>query len=45
MANKVEKDGFTIKGQGKVSYGKITEEKTNASAKPWWWRSTSWHQV
>ena len=34
MATKVEKNGFTIKGQGKVSYGKITEEKTDASSKP-----------
>tara|TARA_R100000935_G_scaffold53613_2_gene81603 strand:- start:1173 stop:1346 length:174 start_codon:yes stop_codon:yes gene_type:complete len=34
MANKVEKDGFTIKGQGKVSYGKTKIEKTDASSKP-----------
>jgi len=34
MANKVEKNGFRIKNQGRVSYGKITKEKTNASAKP-----------
>ena len=34
MATKVEKNGFTIKGQGKVSYGKITKQKTDASAKP-----------
>jgi hypothetical protein len=34
MSNKVEKDGFTIKGQGKVSYGKAKIQKTDASSKP-----------
>ena len=34
MANKVEKNGFRIKNQGRVSYGKITKQKTDASAKP-----------
>lgn len=34
MSNKVEKDGFTIKDQGKVSYGKAKIEKTDASSKP-----------
>ena len=34
MSNKVEKDGFTIKGQGKVNYAKTKIEKTDASSKP-----------
>jgi hypothetical protein len=34
MSNKVEKDGFTIKGQGKVTYAKTKIEKTDASSKP-----------
>ena len=34
MANKVQKGSFTIKGQGKVNYGSIKQEKTSASAKP-----------
>ena len=34
MANKVQKGSFTIKDQGKVNYGRIKKEKTNASAKP-----------
>ena len=34
MTNKVEKEGFTIKDQGRVDYAKIKQEPTNASSKP-----------
>ena len=36
MTNKVEKDGFTIKDQGRVDYAKIKQEPTNASSNPVW---------
>ena len=34
MSDKVQKNSFTIKDQGKVNYSTIKEEKTNASSTP-----------
>ena len=34
MANKVQKNSFTVKDQGKVNYSTIKQEPTNASSSP-----------